>query len=93
MLYGRGYFTFTNRTSVIVWVGLVFPFIIYFRDYLRDKRNARKAFELGNTAKVKTTKHFIVLTTKAQNFVVLAKDGFVKGNTKDFMAFLQSRMQ
>ena len=115
---------FVGRTSVIVWVGLFFPVVIYARDYCRYKKNARvafakseelnkengnevttyvdskniylgkpgekdtKTFSLDSLKKMKITKNFIVIYTEAGNQVILQKDGFVKGNTDDFIEFM-----
>lgn len=120
---------FFDHKSVIVWFGLVFPFVIYVRDYFRYRKNARvsyeraqelfqkhgnevvvyvtnkelilgepeekdtKVFELINIAKLKTTKNFIILTTKAKNTLVLQKDGFIKGSADDFMEFMYEHGQ
>lgn len=47
--------------------------------------------EYCHVNKVFQTKNLIILETKAKLFYVFAKDGFTKGSSQEFIAFLQTK--
>ena len=58
---------------------------------MASQNGASGKLEYGNVNKAIQTKNLIILETKAKLFYVFAKDGFTKGTSEEFIAFLRCK--
>lgn len=50
-------------------------------------------FEYHQITKIVQTKNFIILKISEQSAILVSKTGFVKGNEKDFMKFIEGKIK
>lgn len=67
--------------------------IKFSNNIVMDEGKVHLEIEYNQITKVVQTKNFIVLKTSEQSAVLVLKNGFVKGNEKEFIKFIEEKIK
>lgn len=65
--------------------------VVFSKNIAMDEGKVHLEFEYNQISKIVQTKNFIVLKTSAQSAILVFKNGFSKGNEKDFLNFIEEK--
>ena len=65
--------------------------VVFSKSIAMDEGKVHLEFEYNQISKIVQTKNFIVLKTSAQSAILVFKNGFSKGNEKDFLNFIEEK--
>lgn len=66
--------------------------VVFSNNITMNEGKVHLEFEYNQISKIVQTKNFIILKTSKQSAILVFKNGFLKGNEKDFLNFIEEKV-